>query len=129
MLYPVELRAPALFSTIYSNRHKGRLGLGTDLGPDLFNSFNSPPLALVGRVRIPHRGVNVGMPHHRRYRVYGNTGIRSPGSKCVTQIMEMQIVKPSITTRIIESRLDVRYIRARLAIGENEFARRPISET
>jgi hypothetical protein len=102
------------------------------LGPalrELFNRLNRPSLALVGRVRIAHRGVDVGMTHHGCYRVYGYTGIRSPSSKCVAQIMKVQIVKTSIPARIIERGLDIRYIGARLSIGKNEFAGRRTSQT
>ena len=55
MLCPVELRAPALFSTIYSHGRKGRFSFGTDFGTeiaDVFDSLDYPSLALIGRCEL-----------------------------------------------------------------------------
>jgi len=60
-----------LFSTIYSDRRKGGLLLGTYLGPDflkLVNRLDRFSLAFIRRVSIPHRCMNVGVPHHSCYR-------------------------------------------------------------
>jgi len=63
MLYPVELRAPALFSAIYSHTRKLRLLSGTALGSafsGLFNRLNRSSLALISQTSSTRTLENAG---------------------------------------------------------------------
>src|SRR5262245_26169258 len=99
MLYQLSYAGLGSFSTIYSDRRKCCLLLGTCVGPDfsdLVNCIDRSSLAFVSGVSIPHCCVNVGVPHHRCHSTQRNSGIGCPGSECVAKVVSLKI---SLTRR------------------------------
>jgi hypothetical protein len=98
---------------------------GTDLGPafsGLFNRLNRSSLALISRVSIPHRCVDVGMPHHGGYCYQRNSGIGGPRSERLSQIVKMKVDNGGRSAGTLKGRLHICDVMARLAIGKNEFS-------